>query len=61
MLSRIPFVTIPCYSSFGGVDIGEPVLLPDDFGRVELAINQGNFAFTFGVKRGDMLTLRKKN
>lgn len=46
--------------SFGMVDVGDPLLLPDDFGRVELAINQGNFAFTFGVKRGDVMTLRRK-
>ncbi len=47
--------------TFGDVAIGEPVLLNDDFGRVEIAVNQGNFASTFKVKRGEKLLLRRKS
>lgn len=43
--------------TFGDVPVGKPLILNDDFGRVEVAINQGNFALTFNVKRGDTLTL----
>lgn len=46
--------------TFGEVPIGKPLVLNDDFGRVELAVNQGNFAFTYGVKRGQKLALIKE-
>lgn len=45
--------------TFGEVTKGEPIILDDDFGRVELAINQGNFALTFDIKRGQTVTLYK--
>lgn len=44
---------------FGEVLPGEPLILEDDFGRMELAVNQGNFSSTFDVKRGDSLVLRR--
>lgn len=46
--------------TFGDVPPGQPLILNDDFGRVEVAIHRGNFAFTFGVKRGEKLILRKE-
>lgn len=45
---------------FGEIPKGEALILPDDFGRVEVAINQGNFAFTFDVKRGERLSVMKE-
>ncbi len=45
--------------TFGEVPKGDPLILPDDFGRIELAINQGSFALAFGIKRGDKLLLKK--
>lgn len=48
---------LACGQTFGDVPVGSPVILDDDFGRVEVAINQGNFAVAFGVKRGDVLSL----
>lgn len=53
-------ISLPYQKTFGEVPAGKPVLLNDDFGRVELAINQGNFAFTFDVKRGEKLMVRRK-
>lgn len=45
--------------TFGDVPVGEAVILNDDFGRVEAACNQDNFALKFGIKRGDKLILRR--
>lgn len=45
--------------TFGDVPVGEAVILNDDFGRVEVAVNQDNFALKFGIKRGDKLILRR--
>lgn len=47
--------------TFGDVAKGEPIILEDDFGRVELGLNQGNFAFTFQVKRGQALIIKKES
>lgn len=52
-------VKLPYLKTFGDVPIGKPVILDDDFGRVEAAINQGNFAKKFKVKVGDRMRLRK--
>lgn len=45
--------------TFGEVPIGQSLILKDDFGRVEVAINQGNFAKHYKVKRGDSLIIRR--
>ncbi|MBI4125819.1 MAG: SAM-dependent chlorinase/fluorinase [Deltaproteobacteria bacterium] len=47
--------------TFGEVAAGEALILKDDFGRVEVAINQGDFASKFHIRRGDRLTLRRKH
>jgi hypothetical protein len=51
-------VVVPYCRTFGEVPVGKPLILDDDFGRVEVAVNQGSFALTFGVKRGQKLSLR---
>lgn len=45
--------------TFGEVRKGEVVVFPDDYGRIEIAINMGNFAKKFGTKLGDKLRIRK--
>jgi hypothetical protein len=45
--------------TFGEVPIGEPVICPDDYGRVEIALNQGRFADKYRVKLRDKLKIRK--
>ncbi len=45
--------------TFGEVIKGEVIVFPDDYGRIEIAINQGRFADKFGVKLKDKITLRK--
>ena len=52
--------TVNFQRTFGEVAKGEPVILKDDFGRIELAINQDNFALTFDIKRGQKLILKKE-
>ena len=51
--------TVPYQRTFADVEKEKPILLNDDFGRLELAINRGHFAYTFDVKRGDILTFVK--
>jgi S-adenosyl-L-methionine hydrolase (adenosine-forming) len=50
----LPFVT-----TFGDVAVGKPLILKDDYGRVEAAINQGDFAATHGIRIGDRCVLSK--
>lgn len=38
--------------SFGGVDVGSPLLFVDSSGNLAVAINQGNFAKTHGIGKG---------
>jgi hypothetical protein len=45
--------------TFGEVAKGEVVAFADDYGRIEVAINQGRFSDTFGVKLGDRIIIRK--
>lgn len=52
-------VTIFYAKTFGDMPKGDTLILPDDFGRVEIAINQGNFALAFDIKRGDKILLKK--
>ncbi len=45
--------------TFGEVGRNEPVLLPDDYGRVEIALNQGNFSKVYGAKPKDKVRIVK--
>jgi hypothetical protein len=45
--------------TFGEVTKGEVIAFPDDYGRIEVAINHGRFVDKFGVKLGDKITIRK--
>ncbi len=45
--------------TFGEVSKGELVILDDDFDGIEIAVNLGNFAEKFEVKRGQKIILRK--
>lgn len=53
-------LTIERVRSFAATEIGKSILVPDDYGRVELAINQGNFASTHGLSLGTELLLHFK-
>ncbi|NIO21351.1 MAG: hypothetical protein GTN76_11595 [Candidatus Aenigmarchaeota archaeon] len=45
--------------TFGEVGKNEVVLFPDDYGRIEIAINMGNFSKRFGTKLKDSVRIRK--
>ncbi|MBN2330528.1 MAG: SAM-dependent chlorinase/fluorinase [Candidatus Aenigmarchaeota archaeon] len=53
-------VEAPFVDTFGDVGIGQPLIMPDDYGRTEAAINMGSFSKTFGVKSGEKCVIRKK-
>lgn len=43
--------------TFGQVEVNIPLILKDDYGRVEIAINLGDFAKEYGVKLGDQVLI----
>jgi len=45
--------------TFGEVAKGEVIAFHDDYGRVEIAVNQGVFTDKFGVRLGDKIIIRK--
>ena len=50
---------LPYKRTYGDVAIGEVLLVDDDFGRVEVAVNQGFFVDKFDAKVGDRIILEK--
>jgi len=50
-----PFVT-----TFGDVEKGEDLIMKDDYGRIEVALNQDSFAKLYGVKIGDDFVVERK-
>jgi S-adenosylmethionine hydrolase len=50
---------LPYRRTFGEVKVGEVLLVDDDFGRVEVAVNQGFFVDKFTAKVGDIFILEK--
>ncbi len=44
--------SVPFYPTFGSVSVGEPLLYLNSLNNVSLAINQGDFASTYGVRSG---------
>lgn len=51
---KLPFVEV-----FGEVGIGKPLILKDDYMRVEAAINMGNFSKTHNIQVGDKCIIKK--
>lgn len=52
-------ILLPHAVTFGDVDKGKPLILKDDYGRVEVALNMGNFSKKYNVKIGDKCTITK--
>ena len=53
--ARLPYV-----ATFGAVQIGEPLIYLDSLNNVGLALNQGDFAGTFGIASGAEWTIEIK-
>ncbi len=52
-------IPMPFVETFGQVKPQEPLILKDDYGRVEIAINLGDFAKKYKVTVGDKLLIKK--
>lgn len=44
-------------ATFSSVELGVPLLYPDSYGRIAIALNQGNAAEAFGLKLGSEIEL----
>lgn len=52
-------VILPVATTFGDVPSGKELILKDDYGRVELAINQGRFIDKYGIQIKDKIIVSK--
>jgi S-adenosylmethionine hydrolase len=53
-------VVAPLVKTFGDVKEGEPLAYWNSRGRLSLALNMGDAAKTYGVKRGDKVTISRE-
>ena len=52
-------VDVSFFTTFGDVEKGKPLIFKDDYGRIEIAINQCSFINKYPVKIGDDIVIRK--
>ena len=52
-------VKIPFVETFGDVPESTPLILKDSYGRMEVAINMGNFSKMYGAEVGDVCLINK--
>lgn len=52
-------IVLPFVDTFGDVPKDKPLIMKDDYRRVEVAVNQGSFAKKYHVEVGDKITIRK--
>ena len=50
---------MPFMETFGQVGKGKPLVFKDDYGRVEIALNQDSFKNKYKVKIGDTILIKK--
>ena len=53
-------LNVPYATTFGEINVGKPLIIKDDYGRVEIAINQGSFAKKYQASIGDEVIIIKK-
>ena len=53
-------VDMPFGMTFGDVSKGKPLIFKDDYGRMEVALNQDSFAKRYKVKIGNDVVIRRK-
>lgn len=53
-------VEMPFVRTFGDVMQGSPLIIKDDYGRIEVALNMDNFSKKYDVKIGDECILKKQ-
>ena len=52
-------IKLPFAATFGDVSKGKSLIFKDDYGRIEVAINMGNFSKKYGVKISDDCIIKK--
>ncbi|MBI2101895.1 SAM-dependent chlorinase/fluorinase [Candidatus Woesearchaeota archaeon] len=52
-------IGMPHAITFGDIEKGKPLIMKDDYGRIEIAINQGSFAKKYSLKIGDNISIKK--
>ena len=52
-------IDMPFAVTFGDVKKGSPLIIKDDYGRIEVALNQDSFMRKYKVKIGDEILIRK--
>ncbi|MBI1935241.1 SAM-dependent chlorinase/fluorinase [Candidatus Woesearchaeota archaeon] len=52
-------IKMPYCMTFGDVEKGKPLIFKDDYGRMEIALNQGSFRKRYNVKIGDEIKITK--
>ena len=50
---------MPFMETFGQVGKGKPLIFKDDYGRIEIALNQGSFKNKYKVSVGDKVLIKK--
>ena len=54
-------IKMPFVITFGDVEKGKPLIIKDDYGRIEVALNQDSFTKKYKVKIGDDILIKKIN
>ncbi|MBI3026476.1 SAM-dependent chlorinase/fluorinase [Candidatus Woesearchaeota archaeon] len=52
-------IKVPFFATFGDVEKGKPLIFKDDYGRVEVALNQDSFVGKHKLKVGDDIVAKK--
>ena len=52
-------VKMPFLTTFGDAEKGKPLIFKDDYGRIEVALNMGNFSKKYGVNIGEDCVVKK--
>ena len=52
-------VDMPFAMTFGDVEKEKPLMMKDDYGRIEVALNQNSFSKKYNIKIGDNVVIKK--
>lgn len=52
-------IDLPFVVTFGDVEKGEPLIMKDEYGRIEVGLNQESFSKKYGVKIEDQIIINK--
>lgn len=51
-------IKMPFGTTFGDVGKGKPLIMKDDYGRIQIALNQDSFNKKYKVKIGDDMVIK---